>query len=67
MMYPRVKLLQKLLSEDGLIFMSLDDNELENGLHLLNDIFGRKNKLACAPWLAEPSGGKEKRYCTKWT
>jgi len=62
MMYPRVKLLQKLLDEDGLIFMSLDDNELENGLHLLNDIFGKQNKLACAPWLAEPSGGKEKRY-----
>jgi len=60
MMYPRIKLLQKLLASDGLIFMSLDDNELENGLHLLNEIFGKKNKLACAPWLAEPSGGKEK-------
>lgn len=62
MMYPRIKLLQKLLRKDGLIFMSLDDNELENGLHLLNEIFGKKNKLACAPWLAEPSGGKEKRW-----
>lgn len=60
MMYPRIKLLQKLLAEDGLIFMSLDDSELENGLALLNEIFGKKNKLACAPWLAEPSGGKEK-------
>lgn len=60
MMYPRLKLLHKLLDEDGLIFMSLDDNELENGLIILNEIFGRKNKLACAPWLAEPSGGKEK-------
>lgn len=62
MMYPRIRLLQKLLSKDGLIFMSLDDNELENGLYLLNEIFGKKNKLACAPWLAEPSGGKEKRW-----
>jgi adenine-specific DNA-methyltransferase len=62
MMYPRIKLLQKLLSEDGLIFMSLDDNEVENGLYLLNEIFGKRNKLACAPWLAEPSGGKEKRF-----
>ena len=60
MMYPRLKLLQKLLSEDGLIFMSLDDNEIENGIALLNEIFGKRNKLACAPWLAEPSGGKEK-------
>ncbi|MBA5629991.1 site-specific DNA-methyltransferase [Moheibacter lacus] len=62
MMYPRVRMLQKLMARDGLIFMSLDDNELENGLFLLNDIFGKKNKLACAPWLAEPSGGKEKRW-----
>ncbi|MEQ9279409.1 MAG: site-specific DNA-methyltransferase [Balneola sp.] len=60
MMYPRIRLLQKLLAKDGLIFMSLDDNELENGLYLFNTIFGKKNKLACAPWLAEPSGGKEK-------
>ena len=62
MMYPRIKLLQKLLSEDGLIFMSIDDNEVENGMYLLNEIFGKRNKLACAPWLAEPSGGKEKRW-----
>lgn len=60
MMYPRIKLLKKLLAEDGLIFMSLDDNEVENGLMLLNEIFGKNNKLALAPWLAEPSGGKEK-------
>lgn len=60
MMYPRLRLLQRLLSKDGLIFMTLDDNELENGIHLLNEIFGRKNKLSSAPWLAEPSGGKEK-------
>ncbi len=62
MMYPRIKLLQKLMADDGLIFMSLDDNEVENGLYLLNEIFGKRNKLACAPWLAEPSGGKEKRW-----
>ncbi len=60
MMYPRLKLLSKLLSDDGLFFMSLDDNELENGLFLANTIFGSNNRLACAPWLAEPSGGKEK-------
>ncbi|MEQ9403568.1 MAG: site-specific DNA-methyltransferase [Cyclobacteriaceae bacterium] len=60
MIYPRIKLLHKLLATDGLIFMSLDDNEVENGIIILNEIFGRKNKLACAPWLAEPSGGKEK-------
>ncbi len=27
---------------------------------LLDEIFGARNRLACAPWLAEPSGGKEK-------
>jgi len=60
MMFPRLRLLQKLLSTDGFIFMSINDYELHNSLMVMNEIFGVKNKLACAPWLAEPSGGKEK-------
>jgi len=60
MMYPRVKLLQKLMAQDALFIMSLDDNEVAHGILLLNEIFGASHKLACAPWLSEPSGGKEK-------
>ena len=60
MMYPRLKLLQRLLAWDGIIAVSIDDNELYNLGFLMNEIFGIKNRLACAPWQSEPSGGKSK-------
>lgn len=60
MMYPRLKILKRLLSSDGLIAVSIDDNEVSLLGVLMDDLFGTKNRLACAPWLAEPSGGKEK-------
>lgn len=46
MMYPRIKLLHKLLSDDGFIFISLDDNEIHALKYLLNEIFGEKNFFA---------------------
>ncbi len=43
MMYPRLKLLKELLADDGLIFISIDDNELHNLRTIMNDIFGENN------------------------
>ena len=40
MMYPRLKLLQKLLSDDGVIFISIDDNEIKYLRLILDEIFG---------------------------
>ena len=60
MMYPRLQLFKQLLSRDGLLAVSIDDNEISFLGVLLDEIFGAENRLACAPWLAEPSGGKEK-------
>ena len=60
MMYPRLRLSKALLSPDGLLAVSIDDREVSVLGVLLDEIFGAKNRLACAPWLAEPSGGKEK-------
>jgi hypothetical protein len=60
MMYPRLMILHQFLSRDGLIVVSIDDNEVSFLGMLLDEIFGSSNRLACAPWLAEPSGGKEK-------
>lgn len=60
MMYPRLKLLHRLLAKNGLIYVSIDDNELDNALCLMDLVFGRSRRMACAPVLAEPSGGKEK-------
>jgi DNA modification methylase len=60
MMYPRLQVLKQLLSRDGLIAVSIDDNEVSLLGVLLDEIFGAQNRLAVAPWLAEPSGGREK-------
>lgn len=59
-MYRRLELARDLLANDSLICVSIDDNEIGNLLLLMDMIFGASNRLACAPWLAEPSGGKEK-------
>lgn len=60
MMYPRLRLLQRLLADDGIIAVSIDDHEVFFLGIVMNEIFGATNRLACAPWLAEPSGGREK-------
>ena len=46
MMYPRLKVARDLLTEDGVIFISIDDNEVENLRKLCNEIFGEKNFVA---------------------
>ncbi|MDD4237908.1 MAG: site-specific DNA-methyltransferase [Desulfotomaculaceae bacterium] len=60
MIYPRLKLLRSFLTSDGIIAVSIDDNEVFTLGKIMDEIFGIGNRLACAPWLAEPSGGKEK-------
>ena len=45
MMYPRLKLLQRLLAEDGAIFISIDDNEQANLKQICDEIFGKSNFL----------------------
>jgi len=60
MMYPRLRLLRELLSEDGLIAVTIDNNELDDLLMLMDEAFKPENRLACAVWLSDPSGGKQK-------
>lgn len=43
MMYPRLKIARDLLTEDGVMFISIDDNEIENTLRLVNSVFGETN------------------------
>ena len=50
MMYPRLRLARNLLKEDGVIFMSIDDNEVENLKKLGNDVFGEGNFMASIIW-----------------
>lgn len=50
MMYPRLKLARNLLTDDGVIFISIDDNEVANLRKLCDEIFGEENFLACVVW-----------------
>lgn len=50
MMYPRLKLLQKLLSDDGAIFISIDDNEQANLKLICDEIFGSNNFIMSVTW-----------------
>lgn len=50
MMYPRLKLLHKLLAEDGAIFISIDDNELANLKLICDEIFGVNNFIGQWHW-----------------
>lgn len=50
MMYPRLYLARNLLRDDGVIFVSIDDNEQANLKSLMNEIFGAENFVATFPW-----------------
>ena len=50
MMYPRLRLLRRLLAPDGAIFISIDDNELANLKLVCDEIFGARHFVAQIPW-----------------
>ncbi|HEY5555838.1 site-specific DNA-methyltransferase [Acetobacterium sp.] len=50
MMYPRLRLARNLLTDDGVIFISIDDNEVDNLKKICNEIFGEDNFVACVVW-----------------
>lgn len=50
MMYPRLKLARNLLKDDGVIFISIDDNEIQNLRKLCDDIFGDSQFVGTFPW-----------------
>lgn len=56
MIYPRLKLAKDLLAEDGVIFISIDDNEIENSLKVCSEVFGKGNYLACFPRVTKKAG-----------
>ena len=49
-MYPRLKLARNLLTDDGAIFISIDDNEVENLTKICNEIFGEDNFVTNLSW-----------------
>lgn len=58
MIYPRLRLAKTLLSEAGLIFISIDENEVENLKKMCNEVFGESNFLTCVTRATgTPTGG----------
>lgn len=55
MMYPRLKLARNLLKDNGVIFISIDDNEVHNLRKICDEIFGEDNFVAQIPWQARQS------------
>lgn len=65
MMYPRLKLARNLLSEDGAIFISIDDNEFYNLRELMNEIFGEENFLGNFIRQSKIGGGSDTKFIAK--
>lgn len=62
MMYPRLFLARNLLSEDGVIFMSIDDHEIDNLHKLAREIFGDECFVAAITVLCNPKGRSQDKY-----
>lgn len=62
MMYPRLLLAHKLLREDGVIFVSIDDNEVHHLRQMMNEVFGEENFLESIIRKTRSGGGAMSKY-----
>lgn len=62
LMYPRLKLARNLLKDDGLILISIDDNEIQNIRKMCDDIFGEINFIDCIIWKKRYGGGAKEKF-----
>lgn len=65
MIYPRLKIARNLLSDDGIIFISIDDNEVENLRNISNEIFGECNFIASYLKQSKVGGGSDSKFIVK--
>ncbi len=62
MIYPRLKVARDLLADEGVIFISIDDNEVENLRKICDEIFGERNFLAQLIWKKKQGGGNDSSF-----
>ena len=62
MMYPRLRLAANLLRDDGVIFISIDDNEVTNLRKVCDEVFGEENFVAQITLLCNPKGRSQDMY-----
>ena len=61
MIYPRLKVARDLLSEDGVIFISIDNHEIENMLKICDEVYGAENRIACLVNVNNPKGRSDEK------
>lgn len=62
MIYPRLKIAKNLLTEDGVIFISIDDSENKNLKNVCDEIFGAANFVSQLIWQNKKGGGNDSKY-----
>ena len=62
MIYPRLKIAKNLLSDDGVIFISIDDSEANNLKNACDEIFGAANFISQLIWQNKKGGGNDSKY-----
>jgi len=62
MIYPRLKIGRELLKDDGIIFVSIDDNEIHHLRSLMNEVFGEENFVAQITIQSNPRGRQSERF-----
>lgn len=64
MIYPRLKVAKDLLSEDGVIFISIGQDEVENLIRICNEVFGKQNELGIISRQMKSGGGAQGKFFT---
>ena len=62
MIYPRLKIAKNFLTDDGVIFISIDDNEVKNLKNICDEVFGGINFVAQLIWQNKKGGGNDSKY-----
>lgn len=62
MIYPRIKLAKDLLSEEGIIFISIGKDEVANLKKICDEIFGERNFISQISWVSKSGGSADEKY-----
>ena len=62
MMYPRIRTAKDLLADDGVVFISIGQDEIENTVKLCNEVFGKNNQLGIISRQMKSGGGSQGKY-----
>ena len=62
MMYPRLRVARDLLREDGVIFVSIDDNEVHNLRQMMSEVFGEENYISTISFVSNWKGRSDDKY-----